>query len=97
MDGAGDTQLDIAVLTTGSPGQLYAIRANGTIRPGFPVSAVSYLCPPERVEGIRAQLARILGQLDRDRRTRSARPEPLPRIEVLPLPEVPGATYDGRW
>jgi hypothetical protein len=38
LDGAGDTELDIVILTAGSPGQLYAIRANGSVRPGFPVA-----------------------------------------------------------
>jgi hypothetical protein len=65
--------------------------------PGFPLAAVTYLCPPERVEGIRAQLARVTEALAADRAAKSARPEPLPRIEVLALPDVPGASYDGGW
>jgi hypothetical protein len=65
--------------------------------PGFPVAAVSYLCPPERVDGIRRQLARVAEQVDTDRRAKSPRPDPLPDIEARALPEVPGASYDGRW
>jgi hypothetical protein len=83
--------------------ELHQKSSDGEVRqaivggPGFPLAAVTYLCPPERVDGIRRQLARVAEQVAADRRAKSPRPEPLPAIEVLALPEIPGASYDGRW
>jgi hypothetical protein len=64
---------------------------------GFTALAVSYLCPPGEVDAIRRQVARVASAIADSRQQRAADPEPLPEIEVIALPEVPGTTYDGRW
>jgi hypothetical protein len=53
-------------------------------------ASVVYFCPPELLDTVRTQLARVLAEV----RGQPFAPE---RVEAWQLPEIPGASYEGRW
>jgi hypothetical protein len=58
-------------------------------RPAPDTDGVVYFTRPDMVEVVRAQLARVWPELATHRRKRP--------WDVRPLPDVPGASYDGGW